>query len=195
MINDQKCILTPRSKDFRFWKSFLNATNKLKSLWKWCSFNNIWQKQLLFLTFFTTLIFKVFCLLKRCLIFVGSVNNFAQRIIDICFPLKSPFLLFQQKIQIFNWLYPSCTVLQAAFPRATIEKLTYLSNAKNTRSIVDVWPEVRKIDDLLGRKLIAHLSWLHSETHPLLPAPLVLYPATSVHTNSFHEFHYWLGKT
>ena len=106
-ITDQKCILTP-GKDIRFWKSFLNAMNKLSLSGKGCSFNNIWQKQFLFLTFFTTLISKVFCFLKRCLIFVGSVHNFAQRIEDICFPLKSPFLLFQQKIQIFNWLYPSC---------------------------------------------------------------------------------------
>ena len=62
-----------------------------------------------------------------------------------------------------------------AFPRA-IEKLTYLPNAKNTRSIVDIWPGVRKIDDLLGRKLIAHLSWLHSETHPRLPLPACAQP-------------------
>ena len=107
MITDQKCILTPLQR-YQILKVIFKCYKLVESLWKGCSSNNIWQKQLLFLTFFTTLISNVFCFLKRCLIFVGSVHDFAERIEDICFPLKSPFLLFQQKIQIFNWLYPSC---------------------------------------------------------------------------------------
>ena len=37
--------------------------------------------------------------------------------------------------------------------RTTIEKLTYLQNAKNTRSIVEVWPQVRKIGRSFGQKI------------------------------------------
>ena len=55
-----------------------------------------WQfLQLWFLKYF-------WCLL----IVVRSVNNFSQRIVDLCLPLKSPFLLFHQKIELLNWLYP-----------------------------------------------------------------------------------------